>query len=627
MMVLALIAVFGTVHAIQGGDEAKATAAADFHVAPNGNDANQGSFDKPFATVAKARNAIREKIAAGLTKDLTVLIRGGVYTQTDALVFGPEDSATEEHSITYAAYPGEKVVLSGGRNIHGWKKGDGEIWTTEIPEVKAGQWCFRQLFVNGQRAVRARTPNVDDKTPWWTIRTSTIKPHPNNDNATPVVLSVDHPIKALTNDADLEFIYLNNNDASRKRVGEINEKDQTFTLCPPHQWPSTAMPGEFQICFPQPGHTGYFENAREFLDQPGEWHLDRRTGVLSYWPRPGEDLTKAGVTAAVAQNTLLAVAGTAEKPVRNLHFDGIHIEYVDWPLPAFGFAAQFGCLQLTSDAQFKVYWIDAAVQLEHARLCSFTNGGIAHAGGMGLVLLQGTAQDTIEGNQLYDLGGGGIGGGCVRDRATLTWTPAPKEGEYRGIRVANNHIHHCGADYFGSVGICFAMLQESTIEHNLIHDLPYSGIVMTGNQDPKAPFAKNNTIQYNHIYGVQKVAVDGSGIYVSVLQASPGSVIRGNLIHDIRSNPFNPRKPWLSPGLYLDGCWPEVGCKIFQIEDNVTYNTDTPVFLCHGKREDNVWLNNTLVENNAPPPPAEVLDAMQAKAGLEPVYRQKMTQP
>jgi hypothetical protein len=478
--------------------------------------------------------------------------------------------------------------------------------------------------VNGRRAVRARTPNVDDPTSWWKIRTSTIKPHPQNDNATPVTLSVDHPIKAWTNNSDLEFIYLNNNDASRKRVGEINEKDQTFTLCPPHQWPASSIPGEFQICFPMPGQAGYFENAPEFLDQPGEWYLDRNTGVLSYWPRSGEDLNRAEVTAAVAQNTLLAVVGTAEKPVRNLQFEGIYVEYVDWALPAAGYTAQFGCLQLTSDMQFKVYWVDAAVKFEYARSCNFTDGGIAHAGGMGLLLLQGTTQNTIEGNLIYDLGGGGIGAGCLRDRASTAWTPPPKEGDYKGLRIANNHIHHCGADYFGAIGICTGMMQDSVISHNLIHDLPYSGIVMSGNQDMGLPFAKNNTIEYNHIYEVQKVAVDGSGIYVSVLQASPGSIIRGNLIHDIRTNPFNPRQPWISPGLYLDGCWPEVGCKSFRIEDNVIYHADTPVFFCQCKREDNAWQNNTLVEKNAPLPGQDVLEAAQAKAGLEPAYRQKL---
>ena len=127
----------------------------------------------------------------GLDHDVVVLIRGGTYPQTQTLVFGPEDSGTEKHSITYAAAPGEKVVLSGGRTITGWKRGAGAIWTAELPEVKAGKWYFRQLFVDGRRAIRARTPNAGQ---WWTL-----KPRAGNRDANDatITLGVDHPIRGV----------------------------------------------------------------------------------------------------------------------------------------------------------------------------------------------------------------------------------------------------------------------------------------------------------------------------------------------------------------------------------------------------------------------------------------------
>ena len=175
-LVLANLA--GTDRALPSAEIGTTIAKADFYVAPDGRDTDPGTLDKPFATLARARDAVRTKLAAGLAADVLVLIRGGAYQQTETLAFGPEDSGTEKHSVTYAAYPGEKVVLSGGRRITGWKKGDGEIWTAEIAEVKAGKWYFRQLFVNGQRAFRARMPKRDDKKPWWNIKSSTIKSSP-----------------------------------------------------------------------------------------------------------------------------------------------------------------------------------------------------------------------------------------------------------------------------------------------------------------------------------------------------------------------------------------------------------------------------------------------------------------
>ena len=115
------------------------TKTADIYIAVDGKDTNPGTKKAPFATFARARNMVRQRVRDGVTGDLQVLIREGVYPQTEPLVFGPEDSGSSEHSITYAAYPGEKVILSGGQRISGWKKGTNGIWTTEITDVKDGK--------------------------------------------------------------------------------------------------------------------------------------------------------------------------------------------------------------------------------------------------------------------------------------------------------------------------------------------------------------------------------------------------------------------------------------------------------------------------------------------------------
>jgi hypothetical protein len=89
--------------------------AAEFHVAAEGRDTNPGTAAASLATLERARQAAREKVAAGLTWDVRVLIRGGNYEQAGTIAFGPPDSGSEKYSITYAAYPGEQSVLSGGR--------------------------------------------------------------------------------------------------------------------------------------------------------------------------------------------------------------------------------------------------------------------------------------------------------------------------------------------------------------------------------------------------------------------------------------------------------------------------------------------------------------------------------
>ena len=145
-----------------------------FYVAPDGNDAwsgripsvNQDKSDGPFASIQRARNAIREMKAAGrFTAPVTVQIRGGKYYLTEPIVFAPEDSGDAQRPISYVAAPGERPEMSGGKRITGFKPSQGQVQTVVLPEVKEGQWNFRSLFADGQRQIRARYPNLDPSDP------------------------------------------------------------------------------------------------------------------------------------------------------------------------------------------------------------------------------------------------------------------------------------------------------------------------------------------------------------------------------------------------------------------------------------------------------------------------------
>src|SRR5262249_10160585 len=143
---------------------------ADFVVATTGSDANPGTAAKPFATLARARDAVRKLNAGGPpNRTVTVLVRGGTYVLKETLVFGPEDSGSPQRRIVYAAYPNETRVLSSARQIRGWKRGEGKRWVAKLPAGKGGPWRFTQLFVNGKRQTRARLPDTDDWHKWWRV--------------------------------------------------------------------------------------------------------------------------------------------------------------------------------------------------------------------------------------------------------------------------------------------------------------------------------------------------------------------------------------------------------------------------------------------------------------------------
>ena len=129
------------------------------YVSPDGNDGNDGSEENPFATIGRAKEAVRTQIALGLTEDVTVYIRDGVYYLDETLAFTPLDSGTVDHNITYRTYPGESPVISGGRRLEGWSSLGDSKYSVTLPEVAADTWWFRQLWADGHRCRRSRWPN------------------------------------------------------------------------------------------------------------------------------------------------------------------------------------------------------------------------------------------------------------------------------------------------------------------------------------------------------------------------------------------------------------------------------------------------------------------------------------
>ena len=146
-----------------------------FYVSTKGNDdwsgglpePNRAGTDGPFATVTRARDAVRALKASGaLSAPVAILLRGGRYYITEPLRFGPEDSGAESCPVTYAACRGEVPELIGGRRLTGFQPaGNGKV-SLALPEVKAGTWTFRSLFIDDERQVRARFPNIDPADPY-----------------------------------------------------------------------------------------------------------------------------------------------------------------------------------------------------------------------------------------------------------------------------------------------------------------------------------------------------------------------------------------------------------------------------------------------------------------------------
>ena len=126
---------------------ALAAAQTTFYVAPDGSDANPGTEAKPFATLEKARQAVRA-INKDMTGDIVVVLRGGTYRIDKTITFEADDSGTNGHNVIYRAQAGETPIISGGKPVVGWQPDEKGRWKAPAPVDD-----FRQLYVGGVRAI------------------------------------------------------------------------------------------------------------------------------------------------------------------------------------------------------------------------------------------------------------------------------------------------------------------------------------------------------------------------------------------------------------------------------------------------------------------------------------------
>ena len=550
-----------------------------FYVASNGSDnwsgqlssPNRSETDGPFASVHGARDAIRElkgEHGGKLPQAVTVFVRDGIYVLDEPIIFTAEDSGTEECPVTFAAYRDENPIISGGKSITGWKQvtvNGKQMWAAEIDEVREGRWFFRNLWVNGQRRIRARHPNqgylkiaeVPDVTPemQWHEGQTRFQFHEGD-------------MEAWKTAGDAEVVAMTRWVESHLPIKNVDETEHMVEF---------DKRSVFRL---ESGDQYYVEHALELLDVPGEWYLNRKTGTLYYMPMPDEDMGKAEVIAPVLEQ-IVRFEGKPEAGefVEHLAFRGLTFSHTEWYFPE-GYQSQWPKPDVGGFSQAAI-GVPGSIYGEGVRQCVFEGCTLAHFGAYGIELSRGCKNNRIASSDIFDLGAGGvrIGETVIRD---------DESEQTHDNEIIDCRICEGGLFYHSGIGVWIGQSYNNRIIHNDIHDFYYTGISVGWTWGYGPALARGNIVESNHIHhigirsnGDGPILSDMGGIYTLGMQ--PGTVVRGNIFHDTAGFRYG---GW---GIYFDE-----GSTHIVAENNIVYRTTNGGFHQHYGRE-NVVRNNILV--------------------------------
>lgn len=534
----------GTVQASAPVEVTARTVMAELFVSPQGSDTNAGTEAAPFATIGRAQQEVRA-LNDDMTGDIVVHLGAGTFALDETLNFSPADSGTNGSFVIYRGAGGEQTVVSGGRGITGWTEtqpGSG------IYRANAGSGlATRQLFVDGVRAVRARSAGGLDR------------PNKTETGYT----SRDTQIASWSDADELELVFEDAWTNSRVRVQSVTAANglAQITLRNPG-WINVNDRGQTSATLPV-----YYENALELLDEPGEWYHDQDTGFLYYMPREWEDLGSAEVIAPELEKLAAITGESADNPVRNLNFENVAFMYSTWMRPSTDAGhsdAQNNHLRYSKTPD---QLTPAAVEVELANTVNFTGTTFAKLGITGLRLQNGVQNSRIEGNRFYDLSGGAVNVGQPNSSDRSVYNPDDVRLSMKNDDVVNNVIHDIGIDYKSAAAVSAGYPLDMEISHNEMYNLPYSGVhIGYGWAKDFDPVTKNVKIENNLIYDLMGMGLhDGGAIYTLGTTggtAAAKNIVRGNYIRNqLEAN----------AALYTDE-----GSAFWTFERNVIDLKDTP---------------------------------------------------
>lgn len=530
---------------------ATAATQATFYVSPMGSDLNPGTEEQPFRTITKARDIVRTKNTT-MTGDIEVILRGGTYALNSPITFGNADGGKNGYYVRYINYTGERPLITGGKAVSGWTIHDAakNIW-----KISGVSSRFRQLYVNGTKAIRARSPNlgtggshnfyrltkVDTLGKAFNVATSYVGEWKNFNK-------VEMHLMIAWADATLRLASATNMGSYTK----VNIQDPEKTMLFNRPYPMLGVTfgdKNKQQCF-------YFENAYEFIDQPGEWYLDESDNTLYYMAKSGEDMATAQAIVPMLEN-LVTIQGTStSQKVEYMEFRGLAFAHSTFMRPSkSGFlnlqAGQFN-VAAPGGNNYMLWRPNAGMTITNASHIRIERNLFSQMAASGLDLISGTNDNMVVGNVFTDLGGTGITvGKFAQDTLTeihIPYNPTDKNEISTRDTVKNNLVTKVTTEFQGAIGIAAGYPREILIEHNEVSYTNYTGISVGFGWTKSSNAMTGNKINWNNIHHVSQLLADAGNIYTLSNQGT-GSQIYYNYMHDIVGSQW--ADYWIN-GIYLD---------------------------------------------------------------------------
>ena len=535
----------------------KVADAQDVYVGPNGSDSNPGTKEKPVATLEAARDLIRQYKATNelpIPKGgITVWMEQGQYDQTKPFVLDDNDSGEPGSPVVWRSVKDKKVTITGGRSIpiEKFTKVTNssiirrlskeasqkvlqvnlkELGITDFGQIKQYGHAIAvspsplELFFNGETMPLAHYPNQGYIQIGKVIDAGSVPRNRDYSGRGAVFEYSDarHAVWAGQKDIWFQGSFNYGFADDNVLVESVDIKKKIVKL---------AMPSLYGVAGGKEFQHYVANNILDELDSPGEWYIDKPSGMLYFWP-PG-DLKGSSVMVSILEEPIICLEGASHIILRDVTVEagrgiGIYIERGSNNLIA-------GCT-VRNVGTSGIFMGQGAKQIvPYITVEDYEGVPVSRMIGN----LQGhkykyTSWDRKAGSNhgilscdVYNTGSGGIylGGG-----------------DKRNLIPGNNYVENCKVhDYNRRNKFLWSGINidgcGNRISHCEIYNSDWQGILVRGN---------DHLFEYNHIHHVTLNSNDTSPWYIGRDPSDRGNVVRYNYIHHCG----NPER--MNMGIYCD---------------------------------------------------------------------------